>query len=190
MKNSKIFAALGLVVTMAAPMTAFAADAVNPQNGETKVTLNVEADYNVRVPAAIELEYQVAEDAVFNTGSVYAKDYEVTVNGFLPMTTAVEITTGDVTMKSDEHEFVVSNYLDVDKDAKKSAGNVITVSGAELEAAGNIDITVTDADGKETTETLEHAISTASRFEKSAQDVEAGNYQGTASFTYKLVAAE
>ena len=167
----KMTTTMAAVAMLAAtPLTAFAAPVgaqlsdPNPSNGEVPVTLSVEANYKVELPASVTLEYET--DGVFVDDSVFASDYDITVKGFIPAAQALQITSGDVDMAGDAN-FTVENYMA--GSTKEAKVQTVKVAGADV-----------TEDGKTVT----------NRFEHSSDGIGAGSYTGTVSFAYKLVAAE
>ncbi len=181
MINTKKIAALTLAAASlaTAPVTAFAAEAtesapvattgVNAPKSEVPVTLKVEANYTVDVPAAIVLEYET-EGQFVEDEPVYAADYDITVKGVVPGAMALRVTGDNVEMQDKANEatkFTVENYMN-SKDATEQA-LTFDVAGSDVTAEG---------------------FTVANRLEHSADGIGQGDYEGIADFSYKLVSAQ
>lgn len=172
MINTKKIAALTLAAASlaTAPITAFAAESgVNAPKSEVPVTLKVEANYTVDVPAAIVLEYET-EGQFLQDEPVYAADYDITVKGVVPGAMALRVTGDNVEMQDKDNAattFTVENYMN-SMDATKQA-LTFDVAGSDVTAEG---------------------FTVANRLEHSADGIGQGDYEGIADFSYKLVSAQ
>ncbi len=169
-KNLVSVMALGMAL-MSTSVTAFAAEGaelINPSKGDCRVELKVEANYTVKLPAQVNLEY--ASEGLVNVDPAFMADYDVTVKGLIPEKQGLEITCKDVTLTGDDSKTLdVVNGFDA---ARNNAGaKVVTVKAAEIND---------QAEG--------HAV--AGHMETLAHGVNAGTYQGTADFADRLVNAQ
>ena len=146
------------VAVVGSTIGANAAELVNPTAGEVPVTLTVEANYTVALPASIDLDYDT--EGVVLGKPAFQADYDVKVEGTLPTGFDLEVTCDDVTLTG-AADLAVQNGF-----------------GA---TSGNIGQKVAKVTAPETDGTIN------GHMETDANGVVNGTYTGTAEFTYKLV---
>ncbi len=143
-------------------MPVFCEGEINPSKGEIPVTLTVEANYKVSLPAQVDLEY--TSDGAVTEAPAFAADYDVVTTGSLPSEKALEITCEDVTLTGDV-ELVATNGFNAT--AGDAGVKTVAVSADEIDG-----------------------MTVKGHLETAAHGVSNGTYEGTANFSYKLVNAQ